>query len=38
MDPVSVASHYAPEGTLAINGGAPAVGRDAVTAVAASFY
>ena len=38
MDPVSVAAHYAADGTLAINGGAPAVGRDAITAVAASFY
>jgi len=38
MDPSRVAAHYAPEGTLAINGGAPAVGRDAITAVAASFY
>jgi hypothetical protein len=31
-------SHYTAEGTLAINGGTPAVGRDAITAVAASFY
>jgi uncharacterized protein (TIGR02246 family) len=38
MDPAAVAAHYAPEGSLAINGGAPAVGRDALTAVAASFY
>jgi len=38
MDPVAVAAHYAPEGSLAINGGAPAVGREAITAVAASFY
>jgi len=38
MDPAAVAEHYAPEGSLAINGGAPAVGRDAITAVAASFY
>ena len=38
MDPAVVAQHYAPEGSLAINGGAPAVGRDAITAVAASFY
>jgi predicted ester cyclase len=38
MDPASVAAHYAPEGSLAINGGPPAVGRDAITAVAASFY
>ncbi len=38
MDPAGVAAHYAPEGTLAINGGPPAVGRNAITAVAASFY
>ena len=38
MDPAAVAAHFAPEGSLAINGGAPAVGRDAITAVAASFY
>lgn len=38
MDPAAVAAHYSPEGSLAINGGAPAVGRDAITAVAASFY
>jgi uncharacterized protein (TIGR02246 family) len=38
MDPTAVAAHYAPEGSLAINGGAAAVGRDAITAVAASFY
>jgi predicted ester cyclase len=38
MDPVTVVAHYASEGSLAINGGAPAVGRDAITAVAASFY
>ena len=38
MDPAAVAAHYAPEGSLAINGGAAAIGRDAITAVAASFY
>jgi uncharacterized protein (TIGR02246 family) len=38
MDPASVAAHYAPVGTLVINGGTPAVGRDAINAVAASFY
>jgi uncharacterized protein (TIGR02246 family) len=38
MDPVAVAAHYAPNGSLTINGGTPAVGRDAITAVAASFY
>ena len=38
MDPAAVAAHYAPQGSLAINGGEPAVGRAALTAVAASFY
>jgi len=38
MDPAAVAAHYAPEGSLAINGGAPAAGRDAITVEAASFY
>jgi uncharacterized protein (TIGR02246 family) len=41
MDPAAVAAHYAPEGSLTINGGTPAIGRDALTAltaVAASFY
>jgi hypothetical protein len=30
MDPVRVAAHYAPDGSLAINGGTPAVGREAI--------
>ena len=38
MDPGAVAAHFAMRGSLAINGGLPAVGRDAITAVAASFY
>ena len=38
MDPRRVAGHFAPNGSLAINGGAPAVGRDAITATAAGFY
>jgi hypothetical protein len=38
MDPGVVAAHSSPEGSLAITGGAPAVGRDAITPVAASFY
>ena len=38
MDPAQVAAHYAPDGSLAINGGAPAVGRTAITDVARSFY
>ena len=38
MDPAAVAAHYAPDGSLTINGGTPAVGREALTEVAASFY
>ena len=38
MDPAAVAAHFTPEGSLTINGGTPAIGRDDVTAVAASFY
>lgn len=38
MNPAAVAAHYAEDGSLTINGGTPAVGRDALTAVAASFY
>ena len=38
MDPVAVAAHYAPEGSLAVNGGAPAVGREALAEVAAAYY
>jgi uncharacterized protein (TIGR02246 family) len=38
MDPRRVAAHFAPDGSLAINGGAPAVGRDAITATAQGFY
>jgi uncharacterized protein (TIGR02246 family) len=37
QDPTKVADHYAPEGSLAINGGPPAVGRAAITEVARSF-
>jgi nuclear transport factor 2 (NTF2) superfamily protein len=36
-DPAQVAAHYAPDGSLAINGGEPAVGRPALTEVARSF-
>jgi nuclear transport factor 2 (NTF2) superfamily protein len=36
-DPARVAAHYAPDGSLAINGGEPAVGREAVSEVARSF-
>lgn len=36
-EPARVAAHYAPDGSLAINGGEPALGRDAVTEVVRSF-
>lgn len=36
-DPTRVAEHYAPDGSLTINGGTPAVGRLAITAAAKSF-
>jgi predicted ester cyclase len=37
QDPKRVASFFAPNGSLAINGGKAAVGREAITAVAQSF-
>ena len=37
QDPSSVAEHYAPEGSLTINGGSPSVGRGAITEAARSF-
>jgi len=37
QDPSSVAEHYAPRGSLAINGGPPAVGRAAITEAARGF-
>jgi nuclear transport factor 2 (NTF2) superfamily protein len=37
QDPASVAEHYAPEGSLTINGGPPSVGRPAITEAARSF-
>lgn len=33
----SVAAFYSPEGSLTVNGDAPAVGRNAITAIAQSF-
>jgi SnoaL-like polyketide cyclase len=33
----SVAGHYAPDGSLTINGGPPSVGRDAITEAAQAF-
>lgn len=38
MDPDRVAAHHAADGSLAINGGTPAVGRDAIAATARGFY
>lgn len=37
QDPGSVAEHYAPEGSLTINGGTPSVGRAAIAEAARSF-
>ena len=37
QDPGRVAAHYAPEGSLTINGGAPSVGQDAITEAARAF-
>ncbi len=37
QNPASVAEFFSPGGSLAINGGAPAVGRAAITASAQSF-
>jgi hypothetical protein len=36
-DPTRVAKHYAVDGPLTINGGSPAVGRDAITEAAQGF-
>jgi nuclear transport factor 2 (NTF2) superfamily protein len=36
-NPASVAAFYSPDGSLSINGGAPAVGRAAITEVARGF-
>lgn len=36
-DPARVAEHYAADGSLTINGGAPSVGRAAITEAARSF-
>jgi hypothetical protein len=37
QNPASVAEHYAPNGSLTINGGMPSVGRAAITEAARSF-
>ena len=38
MDAKRVAAHFAPQGSLVINGGNPAIGRAAIAATADSFY
>ncbi len=38
MDPERVAWHFAPNGSLSINGAAPAIGREAIAATARGFY
>lgn len=37
QDPAAVAAFYSPDGSLSVNGGAPAVGRRAITQVARGF-
>jgi hypothetical protein len=37
QDPAQVAAFFAPDGSLRVNDAAPAVGRDAITAVARGF-
>ena len=37
QDPARVAAHFAPDGSLQVNAAPPAVGREAITAVAISF-
>ena len=37
-DPAAVASHYAPDGQIIINGGEPHKGTEAMTAMAAAFH
>ena len=38
MDPARVAAHFASSGSLTVNGGAPAVGRAAIAAIAHGYY
>lgn len=38
MDPQQVAAHFAPQGSLTINDGPPAVGRAAIAEAARGFY
>jgi uncharacterized protein (TIGR02246 family) len=37
QDPASVAAFYSPKGSLTVNGGTPAVGRNAIAEVAREF-
>ena len=37
QDPASVAAFYSPDGSLTVNGGTPAVGRNAIAEVARGF-
>jgi len=37
QDPASVAAFYSPNGSLSVNGGTPAVGRNAIAEVARGF-
>jgi uncharacterized protein (TIGR02246 family) len=37
QNPAKVAAYFSPQGSLAINGGAPAIGRAAITEAAQSF-
>lgn len=36
-EPARVAEHYSPDGSLTINGGTPAIGREAITEAARGF-
>jgi uncharacterized protein (TIGR02246 family) len=38
FDPRAPASFFAPDGSLTVNGGTPAVGRDAIAEVVRGFY
>ncbi|HEX8026194.1 MAG TPA: DinB family protein [Candidatus Limnocylindrales bacterium] len=38
MDPARVAAHFAPNGSLAVNGGTPAIGPEEIAATARGFY
>lgn len=36
-EPARVAEHYSPDGSLTINGGSPAIGREAIAEAARGF-